>query len=57
MSCREKGYSYCIEDDKIREYMKLSPLEKLEWLEEINAFTRLAQSPEAAEAREQFRSR
>jgi hypothetical protein len=56
MNCADTGYAYCLEDDKIREYMKLSTLEKLEWLEEINAFTRLAQSPQAAEARELFRS-
>ncbi len=34
-----KGYSYAVEDEKILEYMKLSTEQKLQWLEEINAFT------------------
>jgi gluconate kinase len=34
-----KGFAYDLEDDKIREYMKLSDEDKLRWLEEINEFT------------------
>lgn len=30
------GFSYTLETEKIREYMKLSTEEKLEWLEAIN---------------------
>jgi uncharacterized protein (DUF433 family) len=32
-----KGFYYTLEDEKIREYMKLTTQEKLKWLEEINA--------------------
>lgn len=34
-----KGFAYTLEDEKIREYIKLSDEDKLRWLEEINEFT------------------
>lgn len=36
-----EGFSYHIEDDKIKGYMKLTVEDKLKWLHEINAFNRL----------------
>ncbi|MDG6225539.1 MAG: hypothetical protein QCI82_08495 [Candidatus Thermoplasmatota archaeon] len=36
----EKGFYHTLEDDKIREYMKLSTKEKLMWLEEMHELTR-----------------
>jgi uncharacterized protein (DUF433 family) len=36
-----KGFYYTLEEEKIREYMKLTTEEKLKWLEEINAFTEM----------------
>ena len=50
-----KGFKYYIEDDKIREYMKLSTKEKLKWLEEIRQFSNLAMSDKAKDIREKFR--
>jgi hypothetical protein len=35
------GFSYTVEDDKIKEYMKLTTEEKLIWLQEIVDFTNL----------------
>ena len=33
-----KGYSYYVTDEQIRRYSRLTPKQKLEWLEEANAF-------------------
>ena len=52
----EKGYSYVIEDEKIKEYMKLTTEEKLEWLESINYFNSLLLTAEQKEIREKLRS-
>ena len=35
---REKGYSYSYSEEKIEKFRKLSPQEKLEWLEQIMTF-------------------
>ncbi|MBU4311890.1 MAG: hypothetical protein KJ706_04155 [Candidatus Omnitrophica bacterium] len=37
-----KGFSYYLENDKIIDYLKLSPRMRLEWLEEIDDFNRKA---------------
>lgn len=50
-----KGFKYYIEDDKIREYMKLTTVQKLKWLEEIRQFNELAMSEKAKKIREKFR--
>jgi hypothetical protein len=51
-----KGYSYTVEDEKILEYMKLTTEEKLQWLEEINAFTFAVLSDEEKLLRQKLRS-
>jgi hypothetical protein len=51
----KKGFSYTLEDEKIRDYMALSTEDKLKWLEDINEFTRLALSPAEKEIREKIR--
>ncbi|MHC1591281.1 MAG: hypothetical protein ACXQS8_04300 [Candidatus Helarchaeales archaeon] len=51
-----KGFSYTLEDEKIKEYMKLSTEEKLKWLEEINELTRLALTEKEKEFREKLRN-
>ncbi len=33
-----KGYRYHVDDGQIRRYGRLTPKQKLEWLEEANAF-------------------
>jgi hypothetical protein len=50
-----KGFKYYIEDEKIREYMKLSTEDKLKWLDEIQKFNELAITEEAKKIREKFR--
>jgi len=50
-----KGFSYTLDDDKLRSYMKLSTKEKLEWLEEINKFTDLFLTPQEKAFREKLR--
>ncbi|MFH1050507.1 MAG: hypothetical protein V1779_06200 [bacterium] len=50
-----KGFKYYIEDEKIREYMKLSTEEKLKWLDEIQRFSELAMTEKEKEIREKFR--
>jgi hypothetical protein len=51
-----KGYSYTVEDDKLREYMKLTTKEKLEWLEEITTLTELTLSENERKFRELLRA-
>ena len=34
----KKGFSYGISEDVLKKWIKLSPEQKLEWLEEINRF-------------------
>jgi len=50
-----KGFSYSLEDEKIRAYMKLTAEEKLQWLEEINRFTFLVLNDRQKEFREKLR--
>jgi hypothetical protein len=51
-----KGFYYSLENEKIREYMKLTPEEKLQWLEAITQFTNLALNDQQKEFREKLRS-
>ena len=55
-SDQPKGFYYSLENEKIREYMKLTPEEKLQWLEAINQFTNLALNDQQKEFREKLRS-
>ncbi|MBN2842730.1 MAG: hypothetical protein JXM68_06545 [Sedimentisphaerales bacterium] len=50
-----KGYSYFVTDEQIREYMKLTTAEKLEWLEEANEFIQAASDDKTREIRDKFR--
>ena len=34
-----KGYGYHVTREQIRKYRRLTPKQKLEWLEEVNEFT------------------
>ena len=51
-----KGFAYTLDDDKIREYIKLSDEDKLRWLEEINEFTQAALSEKEKRFREILRA-
>jgi len=49
------GYSYTLEDEKIKEYMKLTTEEKLLWLQEITEFTDMALNDREKEFRRKLR--
>jgi hypothetical protein len=49
------GFRYTLEEEKIREYMKLTPEEKLTWLDEIFRFSEEALSPNAKKIRARLR--
>ncbi|MEW5767937.1 MAG: hypothetical protein AB1797_09985 [bacterium] len=51
-----KGFHYTLEKEDILNYMKLSTLEKLTWLEEITLFTEKALTPEEKKVREYLRN-
>jgi hypothetical protein len=51
-----KGFSYYLEDEKVLEYMKLPDESKLEWLEEIDEFTRAVLTEEELEFRDRLRA-
>ena len=53
---KAKGYSYTVEEAKILEYMKLTTEQKLQWLEEINAFTFSVLSDDEKLLRQKLRS-
>lgn len=50
-----KGFNYTLEKEQIKEYLKLSPEEKLLWLEDIFLFSELALSQKAKKVRNYFR--
>jgi hypothetical protein len=45
-----------VERETIREYMRLTPEQKLQWLEEILLFTEEALTPNARKVRDHFRN-
>lgn len=49
------GFKYYLEDDKIREYMKLSIEQKFKWLDEINRFNELVMDDKTKKIREKLR--
>ena len=51
-----RGFYYSLEDEKIKEYMKLSTEEKLKWLEEINSFTDMVLTPKEKKIRNKLRN-
>ena len=50
-----KGYKYHVEDEKLRQYMKLSTEEKLKWLHEVREFMEIVMDDKAKKIREMFR--
>jgi len=52
----ERGFTYWVSDDAIREHLKLSPLDKLRWLLEANAFIEKFAPPRTKRLHELFRS-
>ncbi|MEM2866483.1 MAG: hypothetical protein QW098_05020 [Candidatus Hadarchaeales archaeon] len=53
---RGRGFRYVVSEEKLREYSKLSPRQKLEWLEEINRFLYSCMPEESRRIAEKFRT-
>lgn len=49
------GFSYYVSDEQLAAFAKLSPLERLMWVEQARAFTLAGRTPETAERQERLR--
>ena len=49
------GFGYWVSDEQLSAYAKLTPLQRLQWLDEAVRFTLLARSEEARERHERLR--
>lgn len=49
------GYSYYVSDEQLEAFAKLTPYERLKWVDDIRRFTLLARTPETAERQERLR--
>ncbi len=50
-----RGYRYVVSREQIRKYMRLTPKQKLEWLEEANDFINKFLPEESRRIQEKFR--
>ena len=51
----EGGFGYWVSDEQMHAYAKLSPLQRLQWLDETRRFLLLVLTPEARERQERLR--
>jgi len=49
------GFSYYVSNEQLEAYAKLTPYERLKWVDEMRLFTLLARTPETAERQERLR--
>jgi len=49
------GFGYWVSDEDLRAYAKLTPLQRLQWLDETRRFLLLALTPEARQRQERLR--
>jgi hypothetical protein len=49
------GYFYTVSDEQLERFARLTPAERLRWLEEARLFTLLASSPDARRRQERLR--
>ena len=49
------GFGYWVSDEQLASYAALTPLQRLQWLDEARRFLLLALSPEARERQERLR--
>ena len=49
------GFYYYVNNEQIRAYQALSPLQRLRWLDELRLFTLKARTPETATRQERLR--
>ena len=51
----EGGYGYWVSDEQLAAYAALTPLQRLQWLDEARRFVQLAVTPESRERQERLR--
>ena len=49
------GFGYWVSDDQLAAFRRLSPLDRLRWLDEARRFTLLAETPDTRERRDRLR--
>ena len=49
------GFSYYVSDEQLQAFQRLSPLQRLKWVEDARLFTLLARTPETANRQERLR--
>lgn len=49
------GYRYYVSDEQLAEFAKLTPMQRLRWVDELRRFILLTETPETAERRERLR--
>jgi len=49
------GYNYHVSDEQLEAFARLSPYERLKWVDEMRLFTLMARTPETAERQERLR--
>jgi hypothetical protein len=49
------GYSYHVSDEQLAAFAKLTPLERLQWVDDLRRFILMAETPETAARRERLR--
>jgi hypothetical protein len=53
---KEKGgYYYYVSDEQLDAFARLTPLERLKWVDELRLFTLMASTPETTARRERLR--
>ena len=52
---KEGGYYYYVSDDQLEAFARLTPLERLKWVDDLRLFTLMASTPEITKRRERLR--
>lgn len=53
--CARGGYVYYVSDEQMARFAALTPLQRLQWLDEARRFTLMAETPETRQRRERLR--
>lgn len=51
----EGGFGYWVSDEQLAAFARLTPLQRLEWVDAARRFTLLARTPETAQRQEWLR--
>lgn len=52
---RRGGFSYFVSEEQLREFSRLTDLERLQWVDEARLFTLLGRTPQTEKRQEQLR--